>query len=76
MTLWHWLTGAHAHDCRERDDSGILWLVCACGHRVQALARTPQEREQMAATYKPVPRLQATPQTPSGRVTMFQRKAR
>jgi len=35
---------AHAHTIRARDAEGRYWLVCDCGHTVEAIRRTEAER--------------------------------
>ena len=45
----------HAHDRRERDAAGRLWLVCeGCERRVLAIQRTPKEIKAMRKQFKPV----------------------
>ena len=46
---------SHAHDRRERDDAGALWLVCeVCERRVPALQRDASEIRAMRKKFKPV----------------------
>ena len=56
MSLRHWFC-RHAHSYRERDDLGVLFFVCHhCAHRVQVIARTDEERDEMREAYRlPLP---------------------
>lgn len=46
----------HEDALRVRDEAGVLWLVCLCGRRVQAIQRSDDERETMRETFRqPMP---------------------
>jgi hypothetical protein len=54
----------HGHETLlDRDAKGVLWLVCACGYRQEAIHRSARERQVMQKKFRKVAPQKAQRQT-------------